>query len=96
MCQVHDRRAGASLIDTIQDGQGELQALWIAAKSTAQAMRDDAQELLDRLRSMRVRLDRAIAWLERECPPSIRAYEAPRCLLTRAAGGSRLPHGNRG
>ena len=36
MCQVHDRRAGASLIDTIQDGQGELQALWIAAKSTAQ------------------------------------------------------------
>jgi len=34
-------------------------------------MRDDAQELLDRLRSMRVRLDRAIAWLERECPPSL-------------------------
>ena len=71
MCRVHDRRAGASLIDSIQDGQGELQALWIAAKSTAQAMRDDAQELLDRLRSMRVRLDRAIAWLERECPPSL-------------------------
>ena len=34
-------------------------------------MRDDAQELLDRLRSMRVRLDRAIAWLEREYPPSL-------------------------
>jgi hypothetical protein len=34
-------------------------------------MRDDAQELLDRLRRMRMRLDRAIAWLERERPPSL-------------------------
>ena len=71
VCQVHDRRGGASMINTIQDVQGEIEALWISARSTAQAMRDDAQELLNRLRSMRVRLDQAIAWLERECPPSI-------------------------
>ena len=59
------------MINTIQDVQGEIEALWISARSTAQAMPDDAQELINRLRSMRVRLDQAIAWLERECPPSI-------------------------
>ena len=56
------------MINTIQDVRGEIEALWISARSTAQAMPDDAQELLNRLRSMRVRLDQAIAWLERECP----------------------------
>ena len=71
VCQVYDRRGGASMINTIQDVQGEIEALWISARSTAQAMPDDTQELLNRLRSMRVRLDQAIAWLERECPPSI-------------------------
>jgi len=71
VCQVHDRRGGASMINTIQDVRGEIEALWISARSTTQAMPDDAQELLNRLRSMRVRLDQAIAWLERECPPSI-------------------------
>ena len=59
------------MINTNQDVQGELYALWISARSTAQAIPDNAQELLNRLRSMRVRLDQAIAWLERECPPSI-------------------------
>ena len=59
------------MINTIQDVRGEIEALWISARSTAQAMPDDAQELLNRLRSMRVRLDQAIAWLEHECPPSI-------------------------
>ena len=59
------------MINTIQDVRGEIEALWISARSTAQAMPDDAQELLNRLRSMRVRLDQAIACLERECPPSI-------------------------
>jgi len=47
-------------------------------------MRDDAQELLDRLRGVRMRPDRAIAWLERECPPSL-------CLGCRGVVVIRLP-----
>src|SRR5215831_3182691 len=41
VCQVHDRRGGASMINTIQDVQGEIEALWISARSTTQAMPDD-------------------------------------------------------
>jgi hypothetical protein len=43
--------------------QGEIEALWISARSTTQAMPDDAQELLNRLRSVRLftALDRSAA-----------------------------------
>ena len=35
------------MINTIQDVRGEIEALWISARSTTQAMPDDAQELLN-------------------------------------------------